>query len=207
MIRENLDIYLLDINLEDEDSGVFAVSLVKNPAIKKSFQAFSENKQQRFTADATRRIISGAIMIPDELILRGEKDDQGKMHEYYVTFTADSISKIAQKFFKNQFVTEVTLEHKAKVDGVYMFESLLIDASRGITAPTGYGLKDGAWWGSWKVDNDKVWDEYINEGIFTGFSVEGLFKHIPLDKKSSYKNQLYSEIIDLIDQAIANGTK
>lgn len=207
MIKENLPIYLLDINLDDNDeSGVFAVSLVENPAIKKNFLAFNELGQQRFTANESRRIISGAIMIPDELILRRDTDAFGGVKEYYVTFTAESIFKIVQKFFKNHYLDAVTLDHKAKTEGVYLFESLLIDSSRGIIPPTGYGLKDGAWWGSWKVDNDDVWSEFIEKGIFRGFSVEGIFKHIPLEKNDE-RQQLYSEIFTIIDELIANGTK
>ena len=58
-----------------------------------------------------------------------------------------------------------------------MIESMIIDKDRGMVAPAGFGdLPDGSWFGSFKVDNDEIWDKFIKTGTFTGFSVEGLFK-------------------------------
>jgi hypothetical protein len=58
-----------------------------------------------------------------------------------------------------------------------MFESYLIDRERGVNPPKGYeDAKDGSWFGSFKVENDKVWEE---RDQFTGFSVEGVFGMMP----------------------------
>ena len=39
--------------------------------------------------------------------------------------------------------------------------------------PKGYeDTPDGSWFGSFKVENDEVWE---NRNLFRGFSVEGLF--------------------------------
>ena len=60
------------------------------------------------------------------------------------------------------------------VDGVYMFESFIINSQR-MPAPEGFeDLPDGSWFGSYKVDNEAVWNE-IKAGTFKGFSVEGMF--------------------------------
>ena len=44
-------------------------------------------------------------------------------------------------------------------------------------------VSDGSWFGSFKVDNEKVW-QMVKDGTLQGFSVEGLF---------SYKRQAMSE--------------
>ena len=33
------------------------------------------------------------------------------------------------------------------------------------------------WFGTFKVDNDEVWNDFIKTGVFKGFSVEGAFAH------------------------------
>ena len=40
-----------------------------------------------------------------------------------------------------------------------------------------YGLNDavGTWMVSMKVDNTKVWEEYVKTGLVKGFSIEGFF--------------------------------
>ena len=61
------------------------------------------------------------------------------------------------------------------LEGVYVFESFLIDESRGISMPKGYGdAEQGSWFISMKVENDEVW-ESVKNGTFRGFSVEGMF--------------------------------
>jgi hypothetical protein len=60
-----------------------------------------------------------------------------------------------------------------------MFESFLIDSSRGISTPKGFtAVADGSWFGSYYVANDDVWAK-VKDGTFRGFSVEGFFEHVP----------------------------
>ncbi len=50
---------------------------------------------------------------------------------------------------------------------------VVTDTERGVLAPKGYeDTPDGSWFGSFKVENDEVWE---NRHAFKGFSVEGLF--------------------------------
>jgi len=44
-------------------------------------------------------------------------------------------------------------------------------------------LPDGSWFGSMKVDNDDIWNNYIKTGEFQGFSVEGVFEPVLADEK------------------------
>ena len=182
MENNKLPIYKLTIDENDSDEYTFA--LVDQPAIDKYFQAFSEVKKQVFQIqNEEKRIISGALMVANMPIFRS--DEQG---QYYVMFDGDTITKIAQKFFKNSNQSNVNLMHdpKKQVDGVYMFESIVIDSQRCTKAPASFGeLPDGSWFGSFKVENDLIWNEFIKTGVFKGFSIEGLFKHEPQGEASA----------------------
>ena len=170
----NLPVYKLVIDDSDE-LGVDFVALVDKPAIEKNWMAFNEAKQYNFVADKDRRLISGALMAADLPIYR--RDESG---EYYVIFDKEQIEKIAQRYFKSGFIHNVNMMHDAdrKVTGVYMVESMIIDKTRGIRTPEGYPtLTEGSWFGTFKVDNDEVWNDFIKTGVFKGFSVEGAFAH------------------------------
>lgn len=145
--------------------------------------------KQYFKADKEKKIISGALMVADLPIYR--RDEQG---EYYGVFTAEDIYNIRNKFSKKNFGQEVNMMHDPNqmVEGVYMIESFIIDSERGIHSPNGFKLPNGSWFGSYKVDNQDVWDNYIKTGEFKGFSVEGVFKTVKIDSKP----------LDVIEQII-----
>lgn len=189
---KKLPIYKMSIS-DDEESTVSYVALVDNPATERNWFAFS--KQMKFKVDEQRRIITGALMVADLPIYRSSE----KMGEFYVVFDSMQIEKIVQKFFKQGNTANVNMMHDAnkQVDGVYMFESFIVDSRRGIKAPEGFtGITEGSWIGSYKIDNDEVWTSVMN-GTFKGYSVEGMFD-MEIQKKSQEQ-----EIIDLIDE-IAN---
>jgi len=58
-----------------------------------------------------------------------------------------------------------------------MFESWLTDSERGIMPMKGFeGVADGSWFGSFYVENEKVWQQ-VKAGDYRGFSVEGMFDY------------------------------
>jgi hypothetical protein len=58
-----------------------------------------------------------------------------------------------------------------------MFESFISDTKRGIKPMEAFkDLPDGTWFGSFYVENPKVW-ELIKKGEVKGFSVEGMFDY------------------------------
>lgn len=174
---------------EDDESAVSYVALVDTPATERNFFAF--NKKMKFQIDPQRRIITGVLMVADLPMYR--VDETG--YEYYVLFPAAEIEKIAQKFFKQKNTGNVNIMHdpKQQIDGVYMFESFIIDSKRGIKVPDGFtGITEGSWFGSYKVDNDQAWQSVL-DGTFQGFSVEG---HFDLNMQEVTIEQ---KIIDMID--------
>lgn len=190
-MAKKLPIYELDIN-EDEfnKSGVQYVALVDDPAVDMEWETFSKETPLQFIADNDRRIVTGVLMRADYPIFR-MSEDRG---EHYVVFRKDKIERIVQKFAKLGYHNNVNKMHEASdvPEGVSMFESFIVDKSRGIQAPKGMKVEDGSWIGSYKVDNDQVWND-IKEGKFKGFSVEGFF---------GYKFSKEAEPLSDLDEAI-----
>jgi hypothetical protein len=146
----------------------------------------------KFKADTEKRIISGPLMVADLPIYRRTENE-----EYYGVFQKEDIYNLRNKFFKqgkSNLVNEMHNSNKM-IDGVYMIESFLIDEARGINAPTGYSLTDGSWFGSYKIDNDEIWNEFIKSGEFKGFSVEGIFNTVKIDEKPQ---DIIEQIIEII---------
>lgn len=175
MEKKKLPIYKLVINPKDK-SGVDYIALVDEPAIERYFLKFSDEKPFRFQANEDQRIVSGPAMIPDLPIYRRA---DGARPEHLVLFDVDTVKQIALKFFRTQSAKNINLMHNESdvPDLVYLFESFLIDSSRGISAPTDFkDLPQGTWFVSLKVDNPDVWEK-IKKDEFQGFSVEGLFDY------------------------------
>ena len=164
-----MELPLYKLTIDEESEGVDYVALTDMPAIERNFQAFSQ--KQRFKESA-KRVISGALMLADVPIYRNDS----KMGEYMVVFDKDTVYKIVQKFFKQNATQNVNAYHQTPIEGVFMFESYIIDRERGINPPKGFeDVTDGSWFGSYKVDNNEVWDAFVTTGKFKGFSVEGMF--------------------------------
>ena len=177
-MHPNLPIFKLSLN-DDPDSGVDFIALVDDPAIQRNFLAFNQRKVPKLKFLATnpdQRIVSGPLMVTDMCIFR--EDAQHGPH--YVYFDAATIRQVIFRFFKKGLTSSINLMHlpEARPDGIYMFESLIIDASKGIKTPKGFDpLPDGSWFGSFKIDNTEIWNHFIKTGEFKGFSVEGFFTY------------------------------
>lgn len=183
-----LPIYELKINdLEKDDAEVSFIALVDAPAIKRDFLSFKD--VVKFEADEDQHIITGPLMVPDQLIYRASK----KFGEHYVKFSAQTIKSIAIKFSKKGFQRNVNIMHDAdmQVDGLTMFESFISNAQRGVKPMAAFSdLPDGTWFGSFYVENDKVW-EAVKSGQVKGFSVEGMFDYeAPLSKDEQQLQEL-----------------
>lgn len=169
----DLPIYKLIINSDLEDEAeVDFVALVDRPAIQRNFLAFNERQKFEIVSE-DKHIVSGALMIADMPIYRNNEE----FGEHYVMFDADTIQQIAEKFFKKGYQSNVNEMHdpKKQVEGVTMFESWIVNRELGKMPIKGYDdVKDGSWFGSFKVDNDEVWEK-VKDGTFQGFSVEGIF--------------------------------
>lgn len=160
---------------------------------QEDFQAVGFNKFN--IQNPEQRIVTGPLMIADLPIYRRDQDE-----EYYVTFSAAEIKKIVQRFFKKGYQSKVNVEHSTPVDGVFMFESYIIDREKGIMPPKGFEeISNGSWFGSFKVENEKIWEE-VKAGTFKGFSVEGLFRYEKTNKVVTEEEQIMAQIFKILAQ-------
>lgn len=166
---------------ENTETGVSFVALVDVPAIMRKWVAFNADGQQQrkvytYFSDDEKRIVAGPLMIPDLPIYR--KDENG---EYDVFFSKATIEKCVMKFMRQGNGSNFNLMHNpnATTEGVFIFQTYLIDSKAGMNAPSYYRgetLPDGTWFAMAKVEDEAVWQK-VKDGTFQGFSVEGIFEH------------------------------
>ena len=161
---------LIEWTLDDVMGELKRISLVSTPAIEEEFLLFSKELQFA-TLDEDKRIVTGPAMRPDIHIPR--KDDAGEL--YYGFFSQDTVRKAAELFFKkNSNANKTNLEHEFEVDGVYVYESWIVeDPEMDKAKALGFtDVRKGDWWVSMKIENDVVWQNYLKTGLIRGFSVE-----------------------------------
>jgi len=163
-----------ELILESEEDGIFAISLVENPAIERDFLYFNKEEVKFSSIDEDKRLVMGPILVPDKQIIRAD----GTGLPYYVFFSKDTIQKLAEMYLKNGFQASSTLEHEKKINGVTLIESWIVESrTKDKSAIYNMNLPVGTWAGVMKIDNDEIWDEYVKTGKVKGFSIEGLFEH------------------------------
>jgi hypothetical protein len=204
-MEKKLPLYEMMIgDTTESEEEVDFIALVEYPAIQKNFLAFKDHLREVETAvnfnqfsieNPEQRIVTGPLMIADLPIYRKDADE-----EYYVTFSAAEIKKIVQRFFKKGYQSKVNVEHSTPVDGVFMFESYIIDREKGIMPPKGFEeVSNGSWFGSFKVENEKIWEE-VKAGTFKGFSVEGLFRYEKTNQVITEEEQIMNQIFKILSQ-------
>ena len=153
------------------------------------------NARLNFSIDNEKRIVAGPLMIPNQMILRRNQNNE----PYYVFFSKDTVKRIQERFNKEMNINNTDTQHDGNVhtENVlleqWIVESNIHDKSKF------YGfdrLPLGTWFGVYKINNDEDW-ERIKSGELRGFSVAGNF----LEKAEPVNNQddqTLSEIIKIL---------
>ena len=156
--------------LIDDEAELRRISLVNKPAIEEDFMLFNSNYKLFKATDSNKRVITGVALRPNLPIYRFENGV-----EYTGFFSEDSVRKAAEIFFKrNSNVNNTNLEHSLEVEGVFVFESWIVeDTTMDKAVVLGFNdLVKGDWFVSMKIDNEVVWNNFLKTGIVKGFSVE-----------------------------------
>lgn len=166
----NLPLYVAEIT--DPAEGIFDISLVEDPAVKRDFVLFKDQEELTFQVqDESKRIISGVIMLCDTPIFRRSPS----LGEYYIVFSKDTIELMVEKMSLENKLNNITLNHDGQlVEGVTLMELFFKDSSRGLNPSYLKDVPEGSLVASYKVENDRVWD-LVKAGEFKGFSLTGLF--------------------------------
>ena len=170
------EVKVIEYTIDDSGYlGVHAMSLVENPAIEVDFVALSKTRkvQQAAVEEGERKMVYGAVMLPEQLIYR--VDTAGR--EYYCKYSKETINKIAQEYLKRNMHHNSNLEHEIPVAGCTVVESWITEGQFDKSQNFGFSFPEGPWCIGMKIDNDEVWAS-IKQGDVKGFSLEGFFTEI-----------------------------
>jgi hypothetical protein len=202
MVKSKKRVYKMFIDEEDMDSGVFAISLVADPAIESNWIYLSkQHKIELAEVNKEKRLLLGPVLIPNKEIPRID-DETGE--EYDIVFDEAVIEKAAQLFLQRQHNNSSTLEHERPIDDISIVESWLV-ADPKADKSNAYGLSypKGSWIVMAKVNNDEIWSEYIKTGKVKGFSLEGLFGHNLVEASKQQHFTALSALADDFDTEYA----
>jgi len=181
-------LYVVNEGKDQEQAASICYSKWENRFEKKPMAFAIQNEDER--------IITGPLMIPQQLIYRNNE----RFGEHYVKFSAETIRQIAIKFAKKGYQKNVNLMHDSEMQpkDVTMFESFISDSSRGVKPMEQFSdLPDGTWFGSFYVENPEVW-KLVKEGNVKGFSVEGMFDYeVPESQEEKYSRLIVKELAEI----------
>ena len=156
---------------DDELTGIEAISVVENPAIEEDFIALKNEEIKLAEVDKEKRILMGALLVPNKPIYRRKGDE-----EYYIYFSKDTVEKASQLYLMNGNQSKATLEHQHTINGLTLVESWLVeDEVHDKSRKYGLNVPVGTWMGAVKVNNDEIWNNFVKTGKVKGFSIEGYF--------------------------------
>ncbi len=177
-----MKIYELKID-DNEELGVFAVSLVDEPAIMVDWVAFSKHQVLFKQEDKMR--LTGPVLIPNQQIFR---KDPKTGEEYYVTMSADTIDKINLRFNQKGNQNNTTEQHSKELDNSVLIENWVKTSENDKSNDFGFSdLPIGTLFQTRQVTDRKYWNEKVKTGELKGFSIEGLFEHVPMNFKKEKK--------------------
>ena len=162
---------------DDNEDGVFAVSLVESPAIEENFIALSSNEIELKIIDEDRRIVVGYALIPDKKIYRKMKPKGAEQPiEFMVYFSKETIEKTQELYMKNLYLNNVTSEHEKPLQGATVIESWITeDLEKDKINLYKVEPKLGGWAIMMKIYNDEEWSK-VKAGDYKGFSIEGFYQ-------------------------------
>jgi len=194
-----MDTYKVMFNEEDNE-GVYAVSLVSDPAIGVQFITLSQQKEiQLATINEEQRILLGAVLIPNQPIYRNQDG-----HEFNIVFPAETIKQVQQNFSRQGYQNNSTIEHSGdNLEDVTFVETWIKeDEVHDKSVHYGFNEPIGTWFAAMKVNNDEIWNDYVKTGKVKGFSIDGVFDMEKVNLKSEYMN--INEIVNAIKDGFAS---
>ena len=202
MLYQGKPIYKAALTENPEETGMFCISLVDDPAVESNFLAFSNDKEKEILTfsvnDEEQRIVTGLVMAANRPILRVYGD-----FVYYIMYDKDTINAMTERFLAAGFANNVDTMHNFEIeDGIYLRELYIKDTERGIS-PKGFeDVEEGSLFATYHIVNDEVWDK-VKSGEFKGFSLAGVFQEVEMSKHEepdTEEDVEENEILGLIDQ-------
>ena len=181
---------ILDEN--EELNGIEAISIVENPAIEEDFVALKSDEIKLAEVNQEKRILMGALLIPNKPIYRRSGED-----EYYIYFSKDTVLKASQMYLMKGNQNNSTLEHQYSLNGLSLVESWIVeDTVHDKSRKYDMEVPVGTWMGPVKVNNEDVWNDYVKTGKVKGFSIEGYF----VDKMERPKDATINDLAQIEEE-------
>ena len=204
------ELKLYEMILDSDEDGVYAVSLVNEPAIESEFIALSAQKEMVAlkVLDDKKRTVTGALLIPNKSILRR---DPITNEPYNIFFTAETIEKLSQKFMRDHNQSNITLEHQKSAQNIDIVESWIkVDEVADKSVKLGLDVPVGTWLCTAKINNEEVWENLVLSGEVSGFSIEADLKRKDASNESknneNMSNQKEESILAKIKQLLGMET-
>lgn len=167
-MEKKIPTYRIVVNADDEKTGVYAVSLVDEPAIEVDWIKLSkEIVEFEFSVNKDKQMLFGPLLIPGKLIFR--RDEKG--NEYNIVFDEETIQTIADKYNENKLNDVFNFQHSDKKVEAALLQNWItgeIDKSQ----EYGFTLPKGTWFGGVKVKDENFWMTEVKTEKVKGFSVE-----------------------------------
>jgi hypothetical protein len=160
--------------------------------------SFSSQNETTFSVfNNEQRLVVGAAMIPDKMIIR-RNEITGEI--YYVYFTPETILKLQQKYMKDKLLDKANIEHQRKfLNGVDVVESWIVeDPQKDKQQVFGMNYPKGTWMIIMSLkNNDDAWEK-VKNGTLRGYSVQGYF--LEKAKFNSQTHEVLDEIKEILKQ-------
>ena len=207
---------LKNYRVKPSTSDIYAVSLVEEEAVESGFIALSKQKQPMDFKihNEEKRMLYGVALRADFPIYRRYGED-----EFYLTFDANAIERLVNKFMTNYGQKSFTIDHMEPAEGIVITESWLVkDTENDKSNALGLeNVSEGSWIIGCKINNDEIWQS-IKEGRWHGFSIESWidmeeieeFKKINKENKKidmAVKKSKFEEMIDKIKSIISDAVE
>lgn len=166
-----------------DESEIYGMSVVQDPANEQSFVMFSKDEPKKFIAcfeSEEKHNIIGVALIPNQLVYRC--DDYG--NEFYITFEADTIEKLAHKYIGNGFNTYMTKDHYDWAEGLSIAESWIKTSENDKSVDYGIDAPIGSWLLMAHCDSIDLWQSF-KDGKRTGFSIESMVQLEQIQENNS----------------------
>ena len=166
-MEKKIPTYKIVVNPDDEKTGVYAVSLVDEPAIEVDWVKLAKIEELLFSANKDKQMLFGPMLIPNKLIFR--RDERG--NEYNIVFDEETIQTIADKYNENKLGDVFNFQHSdRKVEAVLLQNWITGEVDK--SSEYGFSLPKGTWFGGVKVKDERFWLDEVKTDKVKGFSVE-----------------------------------
>lgn len=194
MTIDGLPVFAATVN--DEEDGIYAISLVDFPAVERNWQAFSKDnrkEEQRFAVqDEEQHEVLGVLMRADYPIYRFSIS----AGEYFITYSKETIKKMSEKMMKEGTFSNVDLYHSGALlpkNVAVLTEVFIKDSEKGIS-PKGFeDIEEGSLFVKMHIHDDELW-QMCKDGTLNGFSLAGWFGSEETMKKHKKTQNIFMTI-------------